>query len=58
MSSQWRMVGLADGRMRALGLDYAGVQAGLALAGIAMTPELWADVQVIEAGAKAAINGR
>jgi hypothetical protein len=38
------------------GLDYAGARAGLDLAGIAMTPALWADVQVIERGALAAMN--
>lgn len=40
----------------AIGLDYAGAQAGLALAGITMTPELWSDVTQIELGARTAMN--
>lgn len=40
-----------------LGLDYAAAEAGLRLAGIAATPELWSDIRLIEAGAKAALNG-
>lgn len=42
----------------ALGLDYAGSRAGLALAGIRVRPEVWADLQIIEAGAVAALNGK
>lgn len=37
-----------------IGLDYAGARAGLELAGIAMTPALWEQVRLIEAGAVAA----
>ena len=39
-----------------MGLDYGAVRAGLDLAGIVLTPAQWADVQMIEAGAKAARN--
>lgn len=39
-----------------VGLDYAGAQAGLALAGISLTPAEWADVQIIEAAAVDALN--
>ncbi len=56
IAGQWRMVA-GMGGMLALGLDYAGAQAGLELAGIEATPALWADIRVIEAGAKAAMNG-
>ncbi len=42
--------------MTATGLDYAGARAGLDLAGIAVTPALWADLQIIEHGAIAAMN--
>jgi len=42
--------------MTATGLDYAGARAGLDLAGIAVTPALWADLQSIEHGAIAAMN--
>ena len=44
------------GRVHFLGLDYHGVKAGFELAGIALTPGLWSDVQLIEAGAIAALN--
>lgn len=51
VAGQWRIVAPGDGSVRRAGLDYAGVQAGLVLAGVAMTPELWAEVRLIEAGA-------
>lgn len=38
------------------GLDYAGARAGLEMAGIEVTPDLWADLQVIEAGALAGMR--
>ncbi len=56
IAGQWRMVA-GMGGMLALGLDYAGAQAGLELAGIETTPALWAEIRAIEAGAKAAMNG-
>jgi hypothetical protein len=40
-----------------IGLDYTAAQAGLELAGIAVTPAVWADVREIERGARAAMNG-
>ena len=33
------------------GLDYAGARAGLEVAGFTVTPALWADIMMIEAGA-------
>ncbi|TMV09817.1 hypothetical protein FGK63_01740 [Ruegeria sediminis] len=57
IDTQWRMAPLGMGGMRALGLDYAAARAGLDLAGIEMTPALWADVRLIEAGARAEMNG-
>ncbi|MDZ4136032.1 MAG: DUF1799 domain-containing protein [Paracoccaceae bacterium] len=56
--SQWRMVALASGAVFYAGLDYGGAQAGLALAGIEASPELWAEVRVIEAGALGQLNRR
>ena len=53
---QWRAIGRGEGPVHFLGLDYDGVRAGLDLAGIALTPGFWSDVQVIEAGAMAALN--
>lgn len=39
-----------------IGLDYAAVRAGLDALGIAVTPELWRGLQVIEVAACAALN--
>ncbi len=55
IADQWRVVAGGGGTLW-LGLDYAGARAGLDLAGIVVSPEVWADVQLIEAGAKAALN--
>lgn len=43
--------------MRVIGLDYQGARASLDLAGIDVTPELWSDLQLIELGARAEMNG-
>lgn len=56
VSTQWRFAGGGMGRLLALGLDYAGARAGLALAGIPVTRELWSDVMLIELGARTAMN--
>lgn len=53
VDSQWRQ----SPKGRFLGLDYTAVRAGLDLAGIEVTPDLWSDVQLIEAGARRALNG-
>ena len=58
VTTQWRVVGSAGGPLVTIGLDYQGVKAGLDLAGIAPSPELWADVQMIEAGALSVLNRR
>lgn len=50
ISTQWRM---AHG---VIGLDYAGARAGLRMAGLKVSPEVWAEIQVIEAGAIKALN--
>lgn len=57
VSGQWRMTALASGGVYWGGLDYTAAKAGLEMAGIEITKELWADVRVIEQGAKAAKNG-
>nr|WP_255417512.1 DUF1799 domain-containing protein [Maritimibacter sp. 55A14] len=56
-TTQWRTAQL-EGRIVCLGLDYAGVRAGLEGAGVEITPELWGDLQVMEAAAVAALRGR
>ncbi|WP_316171037.1 DUF1799 domain-containing protein [Bradyrhizobium sp. SZCCHNRI1058] len=69
VASQWRVVTRSSGGMLApaggmiaptvpvvIGLDYAGVRAGLDAEGIVVTPELWRSLRVMEAAACAAFN--
>lgn len=56
VATQLRAQAAGSAGLVALGLDYAGAEAGLRLAGIAATPELWADLQAIEAGAVEGFN--
>lgn len=56
-TTQWRAVAQADGRTRALGLDYTAVLAGFTAAGIEVTPRLWDEVRSIEIGALSEMNG-
>ncbi|MGC9368712.1 MAG: DUF1799 domain-containing protein [Paracoccaceae bacterium] len=55
--TQWNVVGLAEGGLLTIGLNYTAASAGLELAGIELDPETWARVRIIEQGAKAAMNG-
>ena len=55
VADQWRVAAGKNGVVF-LGLDYTAVRAGFDLAGITLTPAQWADVQMIEAGAVAAMN--
>ncbi|WP_425072590.1 DUF1799 domain-containing protein [Sagittula sp. S175] len=61
IGDQWRVLQVTgpDGApmMRVRGLDPVAAEARLRLAGIEMTPQLWAEVQGIEQGAIAALNG-
>lgn len=61
VSTQWRVVSIGGGLAPAstywIGLDYQGVEVGLRGAGIDATPELWAGVRVMEAAARATLNG-
>jgi len=61
VATQWRIAanggGLEPVRHYWIGLDYAGVAAGLAGHGIAGTPDLWAGLRVMEAAARNALNG-
>lgn len=58
--TQWRTAavagGLAPGRIVFIGLDYAGARAGIEAAGIALTPEIWEGVRIMEAEARDALN--
>lgn len=56
VSGQWRTRPHGMGETRWIGLDYAAVGAGFGFAGITMTPEVWADLRLIEAGALDELN--
>jgi hypothetical protein len=58
VATQWRGVAQMDGGTHWLGLDQAAAKAGFDLAGITMTPDLWNEVRLVEAGAKVALNGQ
>jgi hypothetical protein len=57
VASQWRTIVLPNGRVVWQGLDYASVDIGLNRAGIALRPDQWADVQIMERAAASALNG-
>lgn len=56
IATQWRVIAPAGGGVFYLGLDYQGARAGIELAGMSVTPDLWSDVQLIEQGACSALN--
>lgn len=51
IQTQWRITAFAMGGMRRTGLDYSAARDGLELAGFDVTPDLWAGILIIEAGA-------
>ncbi len=55
ISSQWRICGHPAG-IYVVGLDYAAARSGFELADIEVGPQVWADLQLIEQGAKCAMN--
>ena len=57
VATQWRMVA-GDAGSTAIGLDYAGARAGLDASGIAVTPDLWTGLRLVESGALSAMNER
>ena len=57
VQTQWRVVA-GSSQLHYIGLDYAGVAAGLTAANINVTPELWSDIRLIEMGARAALQER
>ncbi len=58
VATQWRVAALGGmgGGVAWLGLDYAGVAAGLAGMEIPATPDLWWGLRVMEAAAKEELN--
>lgn len=58
IDSQFRVTSAATGGVLVTGLDYSGAQAGLALAGHTVTPALWGDIQMIEAGVVAELSAK
>lgn len=58
VSTQWRAIARGmEGAVYYQGLDYAGVGAGLAGAGVAVSPDIWAGLRVMEAAARNMLNG-
>ena len=55
--TQWRVVSVGMGAPHFVGLDYSGARVGLDLAGIAITPNLWAGIRIMEDAARAYLNG-
>lgn len=56
VASQWRVIAPAGGGIFYSGLDYSAVDRGWHMAGVAVTPDLFTEVQIIEAGARVALN--
>lgn len=56
VSSQWRVVAGGGGGAAWIGLDFTAVRHGLDLAGLTVTPEDWAGMRLIEAGAIEELN--
>jgi hypothetical protein len=60
VTSQFRVVVIGGGfepsRLLTMGFDYAGVRAGLDAEGIAVTPDLWRGLKIMEDAAAAALN--
>ncbi|MEL7113977.1 MAG: DUF1799 domain-containing protein [Pseudomonadota bacterium] len=52
VSSQW----VRDAMGHFTGLNYAGVEPGLRMAGIEISPDVFAELREIEAGARARLN--
>jgi hypothetical protein len=54
--TQWRVLA-GFKQVLFIGLDYAGARAALDALAIAITPDLWRDLQIMEAAAAHALNG-
>lgn len=57
VTTQFTRLAMPDGTFRVTGLNYPGAQAAWQMAGVDVTPDLFAQVQMIERGALAEWNG-
>jgi len=57
VTTQFTRLAMPDGTFRVSGLNYPGAQAAWQMAGLNITPDLFAQVQMIERGALAEWNG-
>lgn len=57
VTTQFTRLAMPDGTFRVTGLNYPGAQAAWAMAGLKITPDLFAQVQMIERGALAEWSG-
>jgi len=57
VTTQFNRLAMPDGTFRVTGLNYPGAQAAWAMAGVDITPDLFAQVQMIERGALAQWSG-
>lgn len=56
VDGQWRTISRGIAGTHWLGLDYTAVETGLRLAEITVSPEVWAELRDIEAGATKELN--
>lgn len=56
VSSQWRVAVGGLGGAVWLGLDFAAARVGLDLAGLQVSPQVWTEMRLIEAGAQEELN--
>ena len=56
VSGQWRAAPRGMGGIYWIGLDYTAAKHGFDLAGLAISPETWMDLRLIEHGAREELN--
>ncbi|MGD9863584.1 MAG: DUF1799 domain-containing protein [Pseudodonghicola sp.] len=56
VDTQWVSIPKGQSGVKWIGLHYGNARDGLAMAGIELTPETWAEVRLIEAGATEELN--
>lgn len=58
VNSQWNALSLANGQVLWLGLRYGDAKVSLDQAAIALTPEQWSRLRLMERVAAATLNGK